>query len=146
MSASFLIIGRPGRLRDSLCTILASFPRVDTIKTAEAFESGCQIAAQQQPSAVIIDGADYLKENCRILKKLVLRSGGCSCIIIVNTLQQASQARAFGADAVLLQGFSTDALQQTLISLDVLSHGSVGKKSKDAPLIKSKSDQRARRI
>ena len=103
-----------------LRTILRTFPAVTDIFVANDFESGYDLAANKRPSAIIIDGNEHLENDCHQLKQLLSRFELGRCVAIANTMKQAVQAQQVGADAVLLQGFSTSTLYQTLISLSVI--------------------------
>lgn len=120
MSTSVLIIGPPGRLRDGLRSILRLFSGISEITTADKFEPGYESTVREQPSVVILESSESLENDCFMLKKLLSNSGQSRCLVIVNTIQKAVQASKLGADAVLLQGFSTNTLYQTLVSLNVI--------------------------
>jgi DNA-binding NarL/FixJ family response regulator len=117
MSSSILVIGPADHLRTGLCTILANFPRVGQIVTADKFEQGLEAALLHQPALIIVDGGAQREFSCRSLPRLLGGYGRGRCIVIANGMEQAAAARAAGADAVLLNGFSTSTLRETVESL-----------------------------
>ena len=123
MIASVLIIGPAGRLRDSLRTILHTFPGIGEVFAADDFKSGYKQAAKNHPSIVIIDADNSLEDECVLLKQLLSRHDHARCLLIANTIRQAARARRVGADAILLRGFSTESLYLTLVDLAVIPEG-----------------------
>ncbi len=142
MTASVLIIGHAGRLLDGLFTILRSLPGIGEIFTANDFEAGYVLVVRQQPSLVVVDADESFMGDCVFLKKLLSQYRQTRCLVIVNTFDQAAQAKQMGADAVLLRGFSTSALHQVLAALAVIPE----KKSGTRPLDLSRQQVRAFRL
>jgi len=120
MAAKLLIIGRAGRLRDGLSTILRTFPGVTEVTAVDDFESALDQFEFGYPSAVIVDGDERLENECLLLKRMLFTYTKTRCIVIANTLQQRNTARKMGANAVLPRGFSTSDLYRTLLSLALI--------------------------
>ena len=130
MTATVLIIGRAGRLRDGLCTILRTFPGITEVIPVDDFESAYDQLNFENPSAVIIDGDKRLENECLILKRMLFAYSQTRYIVIANTLQQRTMAQIMGVDAVLLRGCSTSTLYTTLVSLAIISDsGYIGETS-----------------
>ena len=130
MALSVLIIGPPGRLRDALCAVLRSFPNIRAISTADNVELGTELAAQKRPSLLIFDENTPFESNRLLLGDHARHAGHYPVLVIAKARKQALQARRRGADAVLISGFSTDSLFQTLLDLDM---GAVGERSNRPP-------------
>lgn len=120
MAASVLIIGPVGRLRDGLRAILRSFPGISEVFSVEDFSSGFGQVAENRPSIIIVDADDSFEDDCILLKQLHSRHERILCLLIANSMQQAASAKQAGVDAVLLCGFSTSTLYQTLVDLKVI--------------------------
>ena len=121
MATSILIIGDEGRLRDGLRSVLLSFAGIDEVSTVTEFETACELITHNYPSLVILDGGGSVEDKCSIMKRLLLLYGLKPCIVIANTLEQRRHAQSEGADAVLMQGFSTKRLRDTLVALSILT-------------------------
>jgi hypothetical protein len=120
MTATVLIIGRVGRLRDGLCTILRTFPGIMQVRAVDGFESAFEQLAFEFSSVVIVDGDERLENACPFLKRMFSTYSETRYIVIANTLHQRAMTQELGADAVLLRGFSTSALYGTLVSLAII--------------------------
>ncbi len=120
MAASVLIIGPAGRLRDGLRIILQTFSGIGELFVADDFMLGYEQVARNHPSVVIVDADDSLEDECILLRQMLSRYEQAHCLVIANTLRQAARAKQFGADAILLRGFSTGTLYQTLVDLNVI--------------------------
>jgi DNA-binding NarL/FixJ family response regulator len=120
MAANFLIIGDEGRLRDGLRTVLRSFIDVNDVFVAADLAAARDLIVVNSPSLVIIDGSGAIDDKCTVLKQLHTDHERITCIVIANTLEQKIQALKEGADAVLMQGFSTKTLCETLVRLSIL--------------------------
>jgi DNA-binding NarL/FixJ family response regulator len=100
-----LIISESGRLRDSLRVLLQScFPR------AAIEETGAMMIAQQFllscPGAlVLLDAALTEIQNNQALEQI-----GRRCVVLAHSNEQQKQAQGIGANAVLLDGFTTESL------------------------------------
>ena len=121
MATSILIIGDKGRLRDGLSTILLAFMGIDKVDAITCLESALERITDNYPSLVIVDGFGSVEDKCGILKRLLIHHGHKPCIVIANTLEQQLQAHNARADAVLMQGFSTTTLYETLIDLSIIT-------------------------
>ena len=121
MVATILIIGNQGRLRDGLRTILLSLHGIDEVSAVSDFETAVGLITQNFPTAIIVDSSELLNYKCAILKDFLRQNGYKPCIVIAYNHDQWLQAQKTGADAVLMQGFSTTTLQKTLIDLTVLA-------------------------
>jgi len=121
MSINILIIGDEGRLRDSLRTILLSFLEVDEVSAVTNIDKAQKVIAQNSISLVIIDSSDLLEDKCQALKQIFNQYGSIPCVVIANSMEQRHYSQNIGADAVLIQGFSTDQIHETLTRLLPLS-------------------------
>jgi len=120
MDALILIIGPAGRLREGLCAVLRTFAGIADLVTTDNFDSGYELAVRHQPSLVIVDVNDPLDGECIFLKRILSSNEQGRCLVIARAMDQAVQAKHAGADAILLHGFSTRTLNQTLVSLGVI--------------------------
>ncbi len=117
MIASILILGDEGRLRDGFRAVLLASNSVNEVHTVANFNDAQELITDKHPSLIILDGSDSIEDRCRDLKNLLHTHGHRPCIVIAKTLKQRLYAQKAGADAVLLQGFSTTKLYDTLDAL-----------------------------
>jgi DNA-binding NarL/FixJ family response regulator len=135
MAALILIIGPEGRLREGLCIVLRTFPGIADLILTDSLDSGCELVVRHKPSLVIVDADDKLEEECQSLKRVLASYAASRCLVIAKSLAQAAKAKEAGADAILLQGFSTNTLYQTLVSLEVIPES---RSTRDPAMIKKR--------
>lgn len=117
MVKSILIIGHRGRLRDGLRAILLAHEGIDEVMAAPDFAAALGHITHDYPSLVIIDGSDQIGEHCKTIKQFFLLQGRKPCLVIADSLKQRENAKNAGANAVLMQGFTTTALYEALEDL-----------------------------
>jgi DNA-binding NarL/FixJ family response regulator len=114
-----LIVAQPSRFREGLKTIIQALTWVGKVNTLEHWTAVSNYVLRYHPAFVIFDMSDLdtitwveagtLRKSCRKTK----------CIAVIDRAQQRSKAQAMEADAILLRGFSTDLLYDTMRTLIV---------------------------
>jgi DNA-binding NarL/FixJ family response regulator len=114
-----LIVAQPSRFRDGLKAIIEALAWVERVGTLEEWRVIPEYVQQYHPAIVIFDMSDLdaitwgetgsLRESCQRTK----------CVAIIDRAQQRSMAQAMKMDAILLRGFSTDFLYDTMRTLIV---------------------------
>ncbi|MBE2220100.1 MAG: hypothetical protein IAF02_01085 [Anaerolineae bacterium] len=114
-----LIVAQPSRFRDGLKAIVQALAWVGKAGTVEQWTAVSDYVLRYQPAIVIFDindlapitwvEAGYLRSACQNTK----------CIAIIDRAQQRSMAQAMETDAILLRGFSTELLYDTMRTLIV---------------------------
>ncbi|MDX1414584.1 MAG: hypothetical protein R3293_10360 [Candidatus Promineifilaceae bacterium] len=114
ISTSILIIGHEGRLTDGLRAVLLAHQWVTEVTIATKFETALKLITPIFPSIIIIDGSDVIGRECEFLRQYISLQGRKPCIVIADTLELGAKAQGAGADAVLMEGFSTNELYDIL--------------------------------
>lgn len=109
---SALVIGPPGRLRDSLQVLLTAIPRIERVSQADDVPSALAVGTES-PAVVVLADGDLLATLDRI------RAGWphAKCVALVDDEQELEVAQAAGADVVLLRGLSAAKLIATIEGL-----------------------------
>lgn len=100
-----LIIVRPGPLRHSLQTLMASMPQIQIVAESRNVSALLKLGAQLPPDLVLLEAALPGNEVCAAVSEIKARWAGTRTIVLVENAGQQQEAQAAGADAVLYQGF-----------------------------------------
>ncbi|HOT91873.1 MAG TPA: response regulator [Anaerolineae bacterium] len=112
-----LIVARPGPLRDSLVTLLKSFPQVSTVEQATTATSALKTVESKRPALVLVDSSLPGDEAWTVLKQLKAWRPPVRCVVLSETVQHYRQAEAAGASRAILTGIPAPKLSVTLEGL-----------------------------
>jgi DNA-binding NarL/FixJ family response regulator len=102
--APALIVANPGRIRDSLKTLLRAVPRIKTIFQANDGPSASKIIAEHHPALVLLDAKLANNDIQSVSRQIKMESPQTRCIILVDNIQQQWMAKIADADTVLTIG------------------------------------------
>jgi DNA-binding NarL/FixJ family response regulator len=102
--APALIVANPGRIRDSLTTMLRAIPSIETIYQANDAPTASKIIAQHQPSLVLLDSKLANNDIQSVSRQIKTQSPQTRCIVLVDNVQQQWMAKVADADTVLAIG------------------------------------------
>jgi DNA-binding NarL/FixJ family response regulator len=114
--AKVLIVGVPGRMQESLQTLLKAIPAVEVTKA----ERGCWPLTgmgADQPDLVLLDFCEPATEMLRDLAWIKAHWPLATCLVLADTARQLQVAKAASADEVLLRGFAISEFFATLQNL-----------------------------
>lgn len=100
-----LIIAKPGALRNSLFSLLATVPQIDIIAGSVGMPSASSMSAQMQPNLVLIESDLPGGQVGKTLAEIQRDWTKARTMVLVDNLAQMQEAELAGADAVLFKGF-----------------------------------------
>ena len=113
-------MARPGRMRDSLEALLKTMPLVKIVCQEDDSSDNNSMALEQitecSPDLVLLvtdlsnDGSGQILEYLKDVP-------GTQCLVLTNTVLNLGRAKAVGADEVLLTGFTTKELFESVARL-----------------------------
>jgi DNA-binding NarL/FixJ family response regulator len=111
-----LIVGVPGRMQESLHTLLKAVPELEVSK---AGKDGWPFAdwGPERPDLVLLDFGEPATELTRDLAWIKANWPLANCLVLADTARQLKVAKAAGADGVLLRGFAMGEFFTTLQEL-----------------------------
>jgi DNA-binding NarL/FixJ family response regulator len=112
-----LIVAKPGRLREALCTLLKAASRLEPIEQVDDSPSALKIVNECDPGLVLLDAHLPDNEISALLGQIKAKRPQTRCIVLANTVEQQQAAKRAGADEVLLKGFSTANLLEAIDKL-----------------------------
>jgi DNA-binding NarL/FixJ family response regulator len=110
--ALVLMIGVPGRIQESLRTMLKAVPDLEVLEVEQGHWPSAKLR-QEKPDLVLLDSGLPAEEVAWI--KANWPSTGC--LVLSDTTGQMQRAKAAGADAALLRGFTGNEFFATLRGL-----------------------------
>jgi DNA-binding NarL/FixJ family response regulator len=111
---SALIVAEPGRFRDSLRALLGATPQIGAVSQADDAVSALRIIAEDHSALMFLDSSLPGNEVDAVMQRLRAECPQVRCIVLADNARQQQEAKVAGADAVLLKGFSTGELFQTV--------------------------------
>jgi DNA-binding NarL/FixJ family response regulator len=102
--APALIVASPGRIRDSLKTLLRAVPRIEVILQANDGPSASKIIAEHHPALVLLDSKLANNDIQSVSRQIKAKSPQTRCIVLVDNIQQQWMAKIADADTVLTIG------------------------------------------
>jgi len=99
-----LLIAKPGTLRDSLAILLRALPQLVTVNLANDAASALRILETRRPGLVILDLSLPGAQSWTVLRQIKRRWPHVRCIALADSIRHMHQARAHGADEVVLKG------------------------------------------
>ena len=116
-SVKVLIVAPASRFRGALRSILRGMPRVGDVGQVDDGPSALKAAAVDPPALVFLDAALPNDEAWAVLGQIKAEWPQARCIVLTEGSQQRTAAEADEADAVLIKGFTTPALAETVARL-----------------------------
>ena len=113
-SASILVAARPTWRRNSLRVVLRTIPGIGGIGQAESTTMLLKRISEDVTDLVLLDPSVIGDQIVSTMNQIKALSPSTGCIAIVQTWDQQREADQAGADAVLLDGFRTEALAETI--------------------------------
>lgn len=114
-----LIVAQPNRFRDGLKSIIQALAWVKRVGTVADWTAVSDYVQCYHPALVIYDIKDLDSMTWLNAKAVRFSYENIKCIAIIDRAQQRSMAKAMATDAILLRGFSTDLLYNTMRPLIV---------------------------
>jgi DNA-binding NarL/FixJ family response regulator len=111
-----LIVGVPGRMQESLHTLLKAVPELE-VSRAEKGDWPFADAGPERPDLVLLDFGEPATELARDLAWIKANWPLANCLVLADTARQLQAARVAGADGVLLRGFAMGEFFTTLQDL-----------------------------
>jgi DNA-binding NarL/FixJ family response regulator len=111
---SAVIVAGPGRFRDSLRALLTATPQIDAVNQADDAESALKAIAEEHAILMLLDGSLPGDEVGKVLRGIRVERPQVRCIVLADNARQQREAKVAGADAILLKGFPTAELFQTV--------------------------------
>lgn len=109
-----LVIGPPGRWRNSLCVLLQATPEIVAVHQADDCADALQWFTESLPSIVLLDCGLPGEDAWQALGYIKRAWPQVRCLILAHDSTQAQRAEKSGADAVLQVGFSGETLYATI--------------------------------
>ena len=113
---SVLIVAKPGRIRDSLEALLRTMPQVKIVGQVDDSSMALEMITEYSPDLVLLVTNLAHDEAWQILEYLKIVPE-TRCLVLTDTKLNLEQAEAAGADEVLLTGFPTKRLFESVMRL-----------------------------
>jgi DNA-binding NarL/FixJ family response regulator len=114
---ALMIVAKSGTWRDSLIALLKTMPGVCVLDPVADCSSALHVVPERQPTVVLAD-INFLDAPASAwLGELRTKRHSSRCLLFVGSYRMKEEARDAGADAVLLKGFSTPELFDTIREL-----------------------------
>lgn len=119
-ATSIILVSRPGIMRQSLQTSLASYAWLTVVAACGDGLTALKLLVDHQPRLLIIDSNLLEEEVAALLATVKSRWPAIRCLALLQSNQHEGQTLAAGADAILLRDnwtqHSPDVLQQLIQS------------------------------
>jgi DNA-binding NarL/FixJ family response regulator len=112
-----LLVTGPGSLQNGLLAMMTTIPQIQAVLVAEEASRALRMIADHRPALVLLDTMLPGNEAGAVLKEIKTRWPSTRCIILADDVQQQREAKAAGADAVLIKGFPAAKLTATIEGL-----------------------------
>ena len=109
-----LIVAKPGRMRNSLRALLNSMQGIDVIAQVDDALAALKILEQGYPALMLLDANLPYTDAKVVLQYTKSKWPQAKCVVLAANIHQKRQAKADGADEVLLKGFSANTLFSTI--------------------------------
>jgi DNA-binding NarL/FixJ family response regulator len=129
MTASFqtrtistILLGEPGLMRDSICTLLNAIPNVHINLVVDLSKENQDLANNLTINCVIFDCSGNIPDfnTLVMIKKFKKDYPQIHCLVITASLKHNAIYLSAGADMALVRGFSLNDLRQALEYLFVV--------------------------
>jgi DNA-binding NarL/FixJ family response regulator len=105
-----LLVGRPGRLRDALQSLVSVAPGLDKLVTADTGLLALKVVREVRPSLVLVASGLPEEEVVELIRQIKAAWPATGCLVLTDSTQGRRQALAAGADRVLPAGLPTGQL------------------------------------
>ena len=105
-----LIIARPGPLREGLRAALSAVPCMRVVDEVDKATLALRIRLDPAPALILVSSESPGPGAVDVWEQIRAQWPEARYIILAETVQQQEQARAAGADLVLLKGFAASQL------------------------------------
>ena len=112
-----LIIAKPGALRNSLFSLLATVPQIDVIAGSVGMPSASSMSAQMQPNLVLIESDLPGGQVGETLAEIQRDWTKTRTVVLVDNIAQMQEAEMAGANVVLFKGFPAAGLMKIIEEL-----------------------------
>jgi len=102
--APALIVASPGRIRDSLKTMLRAVPNIETVYQANDAPTASKIITEYHPSLVLLDSKLANNDIQSVSRQIKIESPQTRFVVLVDNIQQQWMAKVADADTVLAIG------------------------------------------
>lgn len=102
--APALIVANPGRIRDSLKTMLRAVPSIKTVYQANDAPTASKIITEYHPSLVLLDSKLANNDIQSVSRQIKTESPQTRFVVLVDNIQQQWMAKVADADTVLAIG------------------------------------------
>jgi DNA-binding NarL/FixJ family response regulator len=109
-----LIVVRSDSLREGVEALLASIERIDVVERTGRIAAAMRVVAECPVDLLLIEAGLPKDAGPRLLAACRREHPGIRSIVLADDGEQAQEARASGADAVLLKGFPADRFVRTV--------------------------------
>ncbi len=103
--AQVLILGVPGRMQESLRTLLKAAPDLEVLGEKQEYWPLVD-GSRERPDLVVLDFGVQTAKVARDLEWIKSHWPTASCLVVADTARQLHVAKAAGANGVLLRGFA----------------------------------------
>jgi DNA-binding NarL/FixJ family response regulator len=110
-----LIVAPKGRVRAGLQALLMAMPQVDSIDLADDIPSA--LSSERVPVLVLLDLEGHRDSIADALEAIRAQWPDVRCLVLANSVQDQQIAKSVGADDVLLKGFPTARLFESVRGL-----------------------------
>ncbi len=100
------IVAKPGPLREGLRAALSAMPCMNVVGEVDAAISALRIRPDPAPALIVFSAESPDPGALDAWQEIRAHWPEAQCIILAETVQQQEEARAAGADLVLLKGFA----------------------------------------
>jgi DNA-binding NarL/FixJ family response regulator len=111
---TLVVIAPPGRQRDGLRVLLRADNKIALVAEADDLASGAQVIAQRAPALVVLQDGNDNEAVWIELRQLKTQFSDVHFAVVVPNHHQAELARAAGADAALMEGFTSETMFATI--------------------------------
>ena len=107
---TLVVIAPPGRQRDGLRVLLRADNKIALVGEADDLASGAQVIAQCAPALVVLQSGNDGDAVWTKLRQLKTQFANVLFVVVVTNCHQEELARAAGADAALVEGFTSETM------------------------------------
>ena len=103
-----LVVSSSGVLQNGLLALMTTIPQISAVLVAEDINSTLRMVENHQPALILLDMT--LPDMQEVIKQIKEQCPRIHLIVLAEDITQQEQAKASGADSVLLSGFSAKKL------------------------------------
>ena len=103
-----LVVSSSGVLQNGLLALMTTIPPISAVLVAEDINSTLRMVENHQPALILLDMT--LPDMQEVIKQIKEQCPRIHLIVLAEDITQQEQAKASGADSVLLSGFSAKKL------------------------------------